>query len=143
MPSHRIFLVLLVLCLVPTLPAFAEPAGLSAAEAYEKAAADQLVLIDIRSPKEWRDTGIGVSATPISMHFPGFMEQVAEATGGDTSRPVALICASGGRSSVVAPKLEEAGYTSIYNVAEGMLGGRYGKGWIPSGLPLKPYSSGP
>jgi rhodanese-related sulfurtransferase len=56
---------------------------------------------------------------------------------------VAVICASGGRSTVIAPKLEEAGYTSIYNVAEGMLGGRYGKGWIPSSLPVKPYSPGP
>ncbi len=143
MPSHRIFLVFLALCLGPSLPALAEPARLSAVVAHEKAASDQLVLIDIRSPKEWRDTGIGASATPISMHLPGFMEKVAKATGGDTSSPVAVICASGGRSTVIAPKLEEAGYTSIYNVAEGMLGGRYGKGWIPSGLPLKPYKSGP
>ena len=58
---------------------------MSAAVAHEKAAADQLVLIDIRSPKEWRDTGIGASATPISMHLPGFIEKVAKATGGDTS----------------------------------------------------------
>ena len=116
---------------------------MSAAVAHEKAAADQLVLIDIRSPKEWRDTGIGASATPISMHLPGFMAKVAKATGRDRSRPVAVICASGGRSTVIAPKLEEAGYTSIYNVAEGMLGGRYGTGWIPSGLPVKPYSPGP
>ena len=143
MLSRRLFLVLLVLCLGPAVPAFAAPARLSAAEAHEKAAADQLILIDIRSPKEWRDTGIGASATPISMHLPGFMEKIAKATGGDTSRPVAVICAAGGRSTVIAPKLEKAGYTSIYNVAEGMLGGRYGKGWIPSGLPLKPYSPGP
>ena len=143
MPSHRVFLVFLALCLGPALPALTEPARLSAVVAHEKAAADQLVLIDIRSPKEWRDTGIGASATPISMHLPGFMEKVAKATGGDTSSPVAVICASGGRSTVIAPKLEEAGYTSIYNVAEGMLGGRYGKGWIPSGLPVKPYSPGP
>ncbi len=143
MPSRRIFLVLLVLCLGSALPALGEPARMSVAVAHEKAAAGQLVLIDIRSPKEWRDTGIGASATPISMHLPGFMEKIAKATGGDTSRPVAVICAAGGRSTVIAPKLEKAGYTSIYNVAEGMLGGRYGKGWIPSGLPLKPYSPGP
>ncbi|MFQ5626570.1 MAG: rhodanese-like domain-containing protein [Methyloligellaceae bacterium] len=140
MPSRRVFVVFLALCLGPAVPAFAEPARLSAAKAHQKAATNQLVLIDIRSPGEWRDTGIGASATPISMHLPGFMEKVAKATGGDTSRPVAVICASGGRSSVIAPKLEQAGYTNITNVVEGMLGGRYGKGWIPSGLPLKPYS---
>jgi len=143
MTSRRVFVVFLALCLGPSLPALAQPARLSAAAAHEKAAADQLVLIDIRSPKEWRNTGIGASATPISMHLPGFMEKVAKATRGDTSRAVAVICASGGRSSVIAPKLEQAGYTRIYNVVEGMLGGRYGKGWIPSGLPLKPYSPGP
>lgn len=143
MPIRRIILVLLVLCPGLALPAFAAPAVLSATQAHQKAAADQLILIDIRSPTEWRDTGIGASATPISMHVPGFLEKLAKATGGDKSRPVAVICATGGRSTAIAPRLEQAGYTRIYNVAEGMLGGRYGKGWIPSGLPLKPYSPGP
>ena len=140
MIDRRGFLALCAFCLWPVLPALAEPARLSVAAAYEKAAAGQLVLIDIRSPAEWRETGVGVSAIPISMHRPGFMEKVAKLTGGDKSKPLAVICASGGRSSVIAPKLEQAGYTQIYNVAEGMLGGRYGNGWIPSGLPVKPYT---
>lgn len=119
--------------------ALATPARMSPAEAHRKAVNGEILLLDIRSPGEWKRTGVGASARPVSMHEPGFMQKVEELTGGDKSRPVALICASGGRSSAMQERLGEAGYSNVVNVAEGMVGGRNGPGWFKAGLPVKPY----
>lgn len=142
MLTRRTLVAFLALCLVPVSQAVAEPAVMSAEEAHRKASEGELVLLDIRSPREWKQTGVGASAKPVSMHMPGFLRKIEEATGGDKSRPVAVMCASGGRSSAVAPKLAEAGYETVYNVKEGMTGGQHGQGWAPSGLPVEPYSPG-
>jgi hypothetical protein len=37
-------------------------------EAFKRATEGSIVLVDIRLPSEWRDTGIGVNAVPITMH---------------------------------------------------------------------------
>jgi rhodanese-related sulfurtransferase len=136
----RILLAVAALGLAYPPSALAETERLAAREAHEKAIAGVLVLIDVRYPREWRDTGVGASATPISMHLPAFLEKVAAATAGDKSRPLALICATGGRSSAMAVRLRAAGYTRVYDVAEGMLGSQYGEGWIRAGLPLTAYN---
>lgn len=117
----------------------AEPRTMSAREAHRLASRGEIVLVDIRSPREWRRTGIGASALPLSMHRPGFREGLRKALSGDKSTPVALICAVGGRSARMARLLTAAGYSIVIDVSEGMIGGRHGPGWIASGLPLKSY----
>jgi rhodanese-related sulfurtransferase len=113
---------------------------LSAKVASEKASKGDILLVDIRTPKEWRETKIGASAVPISMHEAGFLEKLLAATRSDKSKPVALICATGGRSSWLQGELTRRGYTKVYDVAEGMLGSRAGQGWLKVGLPTKLYS---
>ncbi len=112
---------------------------MSAAQAHELAGKGALVLVDVRHPTEWKKTGIGATATPISMHVRGFLKKLDQVTGGDKSKPVALICAQGARSARVRSILATLGYTNLIDVGEGMLGSRAGVGWLKAGLPTKPY----
>ena len=109
---------------------------MTAGTAHEQAAGGDVLLIDIRSPMEWRETGIGEGAHAISMHEPGFIEKIEALTGGDKSKPLALICARGVRSVMMSAQLLRFGYTRIIDVAEGMLGSSAGPGWIRAGLPV-------
>ena len=113
---------------------------LSPVEANEQASRGDLLLVDIRQISEWRDTGVATSATLISMHESGFFDKLDAAVDGDHTRKIALICAVGGRSTWMQAQLIGRGYTNVLNVAEGMIGGRYGLGWIPRGLPIKAYT---
>jgi rhodanese-related sulfurtransferase len=112
---------------------------MSPKEAHAKALAGEIVLVDIRTPEEWRETGVPASAQAITMHqdAPKLLAALAAATGGDTSKPLALICRTGNRTSFLQAELKKVGYTSVINVAEGVVGGPFGPGWVKSGLPLK------
>lgn len=109
------------------------------AVAHQQAVADMRMLIDIRTPEEWRQTGIpqgGVTADFNALSEQGvFVDHVLGMVGGDKTRPIALICARGGRSGRAVTMLEEAGFSDIRDVHEGMLGNRDGPGWIAGGLP--------
>ena len=106
-------------------------------EANEAAKKNEIVFLDIRSPEEWAQTGVAAPAHTVSMHRPGFLKKLNALVGGDKSKPVALICATGSRSGYLQKELAKYGYTNVISVAEGMLGGPNGKGWIPRGLPVK------
>lgn len=116
-----------------------EATWLSAARAHELARAGEVLLIDIRRPEEWRDTGIAESAKPVSMHEKGFIEKLLALTGGDRSKPLALICAAGVRSSFLQSHLSRLGFTRVIDVSEGMLGSAAGEGWLKTGLPVKSF----
>lgn len=115
---------------------------ITARDAHAAAGDGSAVLIDIRTPEEWRE-GVPAGAALVSMHGPGFLDELDRLTGGDRDRPIALICATGGRSAWLAGQLEARGYTSVLDVAEGMHGSRAGRGWLASGLPVeRPAPSG-
>ncbi len=103
---------------------------------YEKVKKGELLLVDVRTPQEWQQTGIPEGARTIEL-APGFLAKLMEATGGDKSKPVAFICATGARSAYVARELAKRGWTNVIDVAGGVMGGPKGKGWIASGLPMQ------
>lgn len=111
-------------------------------EAFKLADAGNIVLIDIRQESEWRKTGVGVNAIPITMHqsMKDFVDQLNRATGPNNQRPIALICASGVRSSYLQRELGRYGFSRVIDVHEGMLGSPQGPGWIKAGLPTRPYA---
>ena len=110
-------------------------------EAHEQALAKKIVLIDIRTPAEWRESGIPASATPLTMHQSAarFFGGLNQLTLFDKSRPIALICATGSRTTFLQKLLRQQGYSNVINVAEGLFGSKYGPGWLQAGLPVKPY----
>ncbi len=73
------------------------------------------------------------------MHENGFLEKLAALRSENPGKPVALICATGGRSSWLQRELEKRSITGIIDVSEGMLGHNGKPGWIAGGLPLKPF----
>jgi rhodanese-related sulfurtransferase len=121
---------------------------MDAPTAHEKALKGELLLVDIRTPEEWKETGVPTSAHAITMHQDGkvFLSSLLNAAGGSSKLPVALICRTGSRSTALAGPLVKAGFPNVINVVEGVVGGPRGTGWIKRGLPLrtwKPEEPGP
>lgn len=112
---------------------------LSVTEARDGAVEGSVVLIDIRTPREWRATGVGEGAYPLDMRRDDFEQALDRITGGDRSAPIALICARGVRSARLSNQLTQAGFTNIIDVPEGMLGSAAGPGWVRAGLPVSEY----
>ncbi len=98
-----------------------------------------LILIDIRRPDEWALTGVAAGAATLDMRDTDFVKSLDRLTAGNRAAPVALICARGVRSRRLAAKLTAAGFTSVLDVSEGMLGSAAGPGWIARGLPVSPF----
>ena len=82
-------------------------------------------IVDIRTPTEWKQTGLLQGAVPImfwdekgSYDTRRFLETLHKKI--DTSKPFALICHTGNRTSIVAPWLaKEFGY-KVINLKGGM-----------------------
>ena len=110
---------------------------LSADKAAVEAEANRLFLVDIRRPDEWKQTGVASTAHLNSMQQKGFLERLTAITGGKKDAPVALICATGMRSTWLAAELVKRGYTNILNVREGMMGSQHGPGWLRRGLSIR------
>jgi len=137
-------LMLLGLFFAPAAPALGEEI-MTPATALARAEAGSVLLVDVRRPREWRDTGVAVPAREVTMHQEtgprGFLADMVAAVGGDKSMPVALICASGVRTSWASRFLSANGFSEVYNVKEGMLGRGGDTGWIKRGLPTRPCES--
>lgn len=110
-------------------------------EARAQAKAGKIMLIDVRTPDEWRETGVAPGATPINLYHPGgaegFVKEVIARVGAKRDTPIAFICRSGNRSSQAQRLLAAQGFTNVYNVREGMSGSAAGPGWLKSGLPVE------
>ena len=111
-------------------------AKLTVAQAHQAAANGEVVLVDIRTPREWAQTGVPEGAHAIDMRRDDFLAALSQVAGTDKGRPIAVICARGVRSARLSRALTEAGYTNIVDVPEGMLGSGAGPGWLKTGLPV-------
>lgn len=146
-----VFLVVhLVLLALPASAKEARPTGttyqtspgiMTAKQARQKSATGEILLLDIRMPKEWKETGIAEGAHPVTMHqsATGFLKELNELASHDKGKPIALICATGGRSAFIRRYLTKAGYSNVMDVGEGMLGSKHGPGWLKLNLPIKKY----
>ncbi len=108
----------------------------SADEAQVALDSGLLGMLDVRTRDEWRETGVAQGAWPVSMHEDGFPERLFAARSLAGDNPVALICATGGRSGYLLRSLRNAGYAGFVDISEGMLGSSAGPGWIARGLPV-------
>ena len=123
-------------------------AVMTAPDAWQAARNGTLFIIDVRTPGEWRGTGVPPGAGLVDIHGPGgragFLERVRSLGLDPASDRVALICAGGVRSARAASWLDRAGYRHVYSVREGMLG-RFRlaeprqPGWLARGLPTAPW----
>lgn len=135
---------LVMTLMLATLNARAAP-DLSAPEAADAVRSGKTTLIDIRTPPEWKQTGVAKGAKLINMLHPqgpdGFVNQLLSEVKGDKNAPIALICRTGNRTTQVQRLLQERGFTQVHNVKEGMAGSDAGPGWIKRGLPVESCSN--
>lgn len=118
-------------------PAFAAE-RLQPADIAAQVDAGKAVLIDIRSPAEWAETGVAAPATTIDMTAPDFMDKLQDVVKANPGKRLAFICRSSNRSGQLTQALEEqAGMTDLIDVAGGMLGKGSDAGWIAAGLPVR------
>ncbi len=95
--------------------------------------AGELVVIDVRRPEEWLQTGRPSGAHGVVLQDPAFFEKIAALTKGNMETPLALFCRSGNRSGQAAAALARAGYSNIANIKGGVIA------WHQAGLALEPY----
>ena len=138
-PNQTLRAVLCATLLACSAAAHAEP-DLAAPDAAAAVAAGKITLIDIRTPPEWKETGVAKGAQLINMLHPqgapGFTNALLDKVKGDKNAPIALICRTGNRTTQVQRYLQSQGFTQVYNVKEGMAGSGAGPGWLKRGLPV-------
>jgi len=119
--------------------------NLSEPEAFLLASQGKLTLIDVRTPEEWRQTGIPLGAKRANLNNPdgdaGFITDILVAVNKDKSKEIGLVCHSGNRSYRAQQLLLANGFTRVFNLDEGMAGNRNGPGWLKRGLPIEDCSS--
>ncbi len=109
----------------------AEVPRLTAAEAAARVKAGDAVLVDVREPSEWKDTGVAAPAVLLEKSdFDGakaawapFLKKVGK------DKTIILYCRSGNRSGKVAEALAAEGYQVVN--AGGF------KEWAAAGLPTR------
>jgi rhodanese-related sulfurtransferase len=109
---------------------------LSPPEAHRLAAAGVVVLIDIRRPDEWLETGVPEHAHPIQTGHPMFMTKVEALAGAGRDKPLVLICQAGVQTRALQRKLIESGFPKVAHVRGGVAGLGTDKGWVGYGLPM-------
>lgn len=114
---------------------------ITAPDAHQQHSDGELLLVDVRTPGEWAESGIAAGAAAIAMQDPELGPKLMELMEGDKSRPIALICRTGVRSGRVAHAMLSAGFTQVYSVGEGMFGSSAGPGWLARGLPIEQLSA--
>ncbi|MSU23783.1 MAG: rhodanese-like domain-containing protein [Opitutus sp.] len=113
-----------------TLAVAADVQKITPAEAAKRVAAGQAVLVDVREPAEWADTGVAAPAVLLAKSdFDGAQKTWKPFLEKNAGKEIILYCRSGGRSATVAAALAEKG-VKVANA-----GGF--KDWTAAALPVR------
>lgn len=124
----------------PTLALAAGDGDISAETALERQQSGEMVLIDVRTPGEWRQTGIAAGAETIDMQDPEFLQKLVTLRESNPGIEFGFICASSNRSGQVQSYLAQNNVPDVYSVYGGMTGNGAVRGWIADGLPVEAWS---
>jgi rhodanese-related sulfurtransferase len=119
-----------------TLRQSVSPTTMTVREAHEQAQTGNVVLVDIRTPEEWADTGVPVNAIRLDMREPSFEARLAALRAANPGKDIALICRTANRTVRVQDALSARGWTGLINVKGGLLGNPTDTGWLAEGLPV-------
>lgn len=130
MRSHR-FLPWGLALLLPVFSAGGgEVSRVSPEEASRRVAAGEAILIDVREPDEWAESGVAAPAELLPMSdFNGEQKLWKPFLEKHAGKPLVLYCRSGNRSGKVAAALEAQGVTASNAGAF--------KDWEAAGLPVR------
>ena len=113
--------------------------------AWTKLNANEMIIIDVRTVNEWKETGVIPGSLLVNKHDSNFSEkknflkEIENTISNNSDKKIAIICASGGRSSITMKALISKGYENIYNVSGGIAGkpSENYPGWLNLKLPLE------
>ncbi|WP_455755549.1 rhodanese-like domain-containing protein [Sulfurimonas sp.] len=85
----------------------------------------KIPIVDIRTPDEWRETGIIKDSIPIMFFnekgdydINGFLKELNEKV--DTTKPFAMICRTGSRTKVISAYFSQKLNYHVVNIAGGI-----------------------
>ncbi len=104
--------------------------------AHDAAQAGRVLLVDVRTPTEWEQTGVAVSAHTFDMQSATFYQDIIALHNTNPEMPIAFICRTGHRSMLTARECASRDM-AVFNVVGGMAGTSKDSGWIDCALPLK------
>ena len=136
MISRRTVLAATGAALVLPSTAMADGRTITAQQANERLQKGELILIDVRTPQEWQQTGVAKGAWMLDMTHRDFGGWLMTAIQRNPDHEIAIICRTGNRTGHLSKVLKQNGITGVLDVTEGMAGGPRGAGWIPSKLPV-------
>ena len=105
--------------------------------AREMALTGGIVMIDIREPFEWQQTGIPDVALTAPTQSDDFIETLIAIRDQNPDIPLALFCRTASRSAYWTQQLYDAGLTDVINIVGGIAGSPDGPGWAARGLPVR------
>ncbi|MDO9266356.1 MAG: rhodanese-like domain-containing protein [Sulfurimonas sp.] len=115
-------------------------AAITNEEASQKLIDSNIPIVDIRTPGEWKETGLLKGSIPIMLFdekgnydLKDFLEKLNGAV--DTKKPFAIICRTGSRTSVLAPFLSQKLNYDVINIKSGIVYAKQLK------LPILPYQA--
>ena len=103
----------------------------SVVEAHQRQESGSAILVDVRGPSEWEQTGVAKGAHRIQMGTPDFITRLEALRKREPSKAVDLICRSGNRSGSVQRALADMGWKEVYNVSGGT------SSWMAAQLPMQ------
>ena len=114
----------------------AEVQKITPADAAKLVAAGKAVLVDVREPAEWAETGVAKPAVLLAKSdFDGEQKQWKDFLAKNGDKVVILYCRTGRRSGIIAAALAEKGVKAAN--AGGM------KEWADAGLPVRQVEKKP
>lgn len=105
--------------------------AIDCAQALKGAQDKTLIVIDVRTPAEWADTGVPANAKCKMLQAPDFADYVRSCRDAAPNLPIALFCLSGARSLKAAKAARKAGLDNLHIVRGGV------DAWRKAGLPLE------
>jgi rhodanese-related sulfurtransferase len=96
--------------------------------------------VDVRTPQEWRDTGVPPGAVLLDVSQPTFEARLAGLRAEHPGKTIALFCRTATRSRRAQEALMARGWRDLVDVRGGMLGDGRETGWLDAGLPVVPPS---
>jgi rhodanese-related sulfurtransferase len=125
----------LIWCWLLSMPAMAEVKDVDNA-ALQKLLKDKVTIVDIRTPEEWKETGVIEGSHLLTFfdkngryNIDNWLKELEKISKKD--QPVILICRTGNRTTTVGNFLDKkAGYQNVYNVKKGIVE------WIKAGNPI-------
>ena len=118
--------------------------NISLEEAVSLYKKNKLIIIDVRTAKEWSMTGVIPKSILLNMHDDNYQERTSflneleSQLNINKNKDIAFICASGARSKIITDYLINKGHKNVYHIPDGIIG-KNNNGWLYKSYPLINY----